>query len=127
MIPVTRVPEPPDFKEKAGEPGREWLVSHPDAPRPRDFWTSFKPALADGKGKLLVVDASDPNQPTKAGHLEVGSDLRCVDLAGPHAFVCDHAGGWYPVDITDPTAPSEVPMHVYHSNPTENLVAHVRE
>lgn len=50
MIPVALVPEPPEFDEKARRPGLTWLERHPDAKRPRDYWSPFKPALADGFG-----------------------------------------------------------------------------
>lgn len=50
MIPVASVPEPPDFDAEVRQPGRVWLAAHPDAKRPRDLWSRFKPALADGFG-----------------------------------------------------------------------------
>lgn len=48
MIPCLPVPEPPDFDEKARQPGNEWLASHPDSSRPRDFWSPFRNKLAEG-------------------------------------------------------------------------------
>ncbi len=48
MIPVHPVEEPDDFETRCGRPGREWLSKHPDAKRPRDFWSPFKHKLADG-------------------------------------------------------------------------------
>ena len=46
MIRFARVPEPEDFDERAKAPGTLWLAAHPDAGRPKDFWTPFKGALA---------------------------------------------------------------------------------
>ncbi len=48
MIRFEPVPEPPDFDARARRPGGAWLAEHPDAARPRDLWSPFKPALADG-------------------------------------------------------------------------------
>jgi len=48
MIPVKRVPEPHDFDERARKPGQAWQEKNPTAKRPKDYWSSFKPALADG-------------------------------------------------------------------------------
>lgn len=48
MIPFEPVAEPTDFDEKGSRAGRAWLAMHPEAKRPRDFWSPFKPQLADG-------------------------------------------------------------------------------
>ncbi len=48
MIHVAPVPEPGDFDVRARRPGLRWLEEHPDAKRPRDYWTPFRPALAEG-------------------------------------------------------------------------------
>ena len=45
MIRFERVPEPPEFDAQARQRGLEWLAANPDADRPRDFWTPFKPDL----------------------------------------------------------------------------------
>lgn len=50
MIPVDPLPEPPEFDEQVRQPGKAWLQQHPDAERPRDFWSPFKPPLAAGFG-----------------------------------------------------------------------------
>ena len=52
MMRFERVPEPPQFREKAQKPGLKWLEEHPTADRPRDYWTPFRPALADGFRQL---------------------------------------------------------------------------
>lgn len=57
MIRFERVPEPPTFDQKARKPGRQWLQDHPDARRPRDYWTPFKPDLADGFHDLCGYSA----------------------------------------------------------------------
>ena len=57
MIRFARVVEPEDFAERARIPGNAWLISHPDAERPRDFWTPFKGALADGFRNLCAYSA----------------------------------------------------------------------
>ncbi|MBM7112640.1 hypothetical protein [Archangium primigenium] len=50
MIPVGRVPEPPGFHDKVRQPGRQWLLRHPQAERPRDLWSPFREKLAEGFG-----------------------------------------------------------------------------
>lgn len=50
MIPVARVGEPPDFDLRARQPGNAWLATHPDAKRPRDYWSAFRADLAHGFG-----------------------------------------------------------------------------
>ena len=51
------VPEPPDFRSCARDPGNAWLENHPDAKRPRDFWSPFKGDLATGFGDLCAFSA----------------------------------------------------------------------
>lgn len=48
MIPVAPVPEPADFDERARRPGEAWRARNPSASRPRDKWSPFRPALAEG-------------------------------------------------------------------------------
>lgn len=48
MIPVTPVAEPEQFDELARKPGNEWLAANPQAHRPRDYWSPFREALAQG-------------------------------------------------------------------------------
>ena len=51
MIPVPPVPEPPTFNEKARVPGNRWLAKHSsDAKSPQNYWSQFKPQLADAFG-----------------------------------------------------------------------------
>jgi hypothetical protein len=51
MIPVAPVPEPADFDRKARVLGQAWLAAHPDAKRPRDLWSPFRPVLEEGFGR----------------------------------------------------------------------------
>lgn len=57
MIHFDRVPKPAHFEERAEQPGAAWLRAHPDAERPRDYWSTFKPQLADGFGRLCAYSA----------------------------------------------------------------------
>ena len=57
MIRFARVPEPEDFDERAKALGTRWLAAHPDAKRPKDFWTPFKGALAQGFRSLCAYSA----------------------------------------------------------------------
>lgn len=41
MIHVTPVKPPDDFDAKVRIPGNAWLVEHPNAIRPNDFWSTF--------------------------------------------------------------------------------------
>ncbi len=38
-------------------PGTRWLATHPDAKRPKDFWTPFKGVLAQGFRNLCAYSA----------------------------------------------------------------------
>jgi len=57
MIRFEPVPKPPEFAEKAEQPGATWLARHPHARRPKDLWTPFKPDLADGFRSLCAYSA----------------------------------------------------------------------
>ena len=48
MIECGSVPEPPEFCQRARIPGNQWLAAHPNAKRPRDYWSPFKGDLAAG-------------------------------------------------------------------------------
>jgi hypothetical protein len=48
VIGVAIVPEPPEFAERARKPGNAWLAANPGAARPRDYWSPFRAALAEG-------------------------------------------------------------------------------
>lgn len=66
MIPVSRhvlAPEPEGFDEKCRQKGRDWLLTHPKdrrpkgRARPKDFWSPFRPALADRFSNLCAYGA----------------------------------------------------------------------
>ncbi len=57
MIHFDRVPEPSDFDENARNKGILWLEINPDATRPRDYWSPFKPKLASGFKHLCAYSA----------------------------------------------------------------------
>jgi hypothetical protein len=44
--------EPENFDIKVRQPGNNWLVKNTDKKRPRDYWSNFKPDLADGFGNI---------------------------------------------------------------------------
>ena len=48
MIRFEPVAKPEGFADQVEEPGATWLAENPDANRPKNLWTQFKPALADG-------------------------------------------------------------------------------
>jgi len=48
MIHFEQSQEPPEFDERCRQRGNQWLAEHPNAARPKDYWTEFKPQLADG-------------------------------------------------------------------------------
>ncbi len=48
MRPFEQPPEPPMFDERCRQRGNRWLADHLGAKRPKDYWTEFKPQLADG-------------------------------------------------------------------------------
>ena len=57
MIRFERVPEPAEFTEKARVPGEAWLTANPRDGRPKDYWTPFKGALAEGFRNLCAYSA----------------------------------------------------------------------
>ena len=57
MIRFERVREPADFDRRARVPGNAWLADNPGDGRPRDYWTPFKGALAEGFRNLCAYSA----------------------------------------------------------------------
>ena len=57
MIPCRPCEQPPDFDRRCAEPGRNWLAANPDARRPHDYWSVFKPQLADAFANLCAYSA----------------------------------------------------------------------
>lgn len=56
MIHFVSTLEPPDFKTKVQEPGKDWLVKNTTG-RPKDYWSRCKSALADGFSNLCAYSA----------------------------------------------------------------------
>lgn len=56
MIHFDPVPKPPNFEE-AAVMGQQWLQAHPGAARPRDYWSPFRSALAEGFRNLCAYGA----------------------------------------------------------------------
>ena len=54
MIRFALVPCPSEFDERCRRVGLAWLAEHPDATRPKDFWSPFKSRLAAGFGDLCA-------------------------------------------------------------------------
>jgi hypothetical protein len=48
MMRFEPVDEPADFDQRARQPGRDWLARNPSARRPLDYWSPFRPKLAQG-------------------------------------------------------------------------------
>ena len=57
MIRFERVAEPADFDERARVPGHAWLAAHPGNERPKDYWTPFRPTLAQCFRNLCAYSA----------------------------------------------------------------------
>ncbi|MCC6366018.1 MAG: hypothetical protein IT165_21080 [Bryobacterales bacterium] len=59
MTPVdlTLLSEPAVFDARCRKPGQAWLAQHPEAKRPKDYWSPFKPNLADGFRNLCAYTA----------------------------------------------------------------------
>ena len=51
------VKKPENFAAQAEVQGATWLAAHPDAKRPKDYWSEFKPKLADGFRQLCAYGA----------------------------------------------------------------------
>ncbi len=57
MIRFETVPKPAGFTAAVEVPGVTWLDNNPNAKRPKDLWTPFKAALADGFRFLCAYSA----------------------------------------------------------------------
>jgi len=56
------IPEPTEFDQQCRQRGNAWLADHPDEKRPRDYWSPFKPDLAEGFNNLCGYSVMyDPN------------------------------------------------------------------
>lgn len=54
MMHFDRPDEPPGFDANVRRKGADWLSSHPDAKRPRDYWSPYRPKLAEGFKQLCA-------------------------------------------------------------------------
>lgn len=54
MIRFEPIAKPDGFADQVEKPGATWLGANPIAKRPKDLWTQFKPALADGFRSLCA-------------------------------------------------------------------------
>ncbi len=90
MIRFERVPEPSGFDQKARKPGNEWLKDHPDKKRPRDFWSRFKPELAEGFKTLCAYTAIHEPVGTVDHFISVGADKSLAYEWSNYRF----ASGW---------------------------------
>lgn len=57
MIRFEPIAKPEHFEVRAEQAGATWLAANPNAKRPRDHWSAFKPALADGFRQLCAYSA----------------------------------------------------------------------
>ncbi|MBX3176909.1 MAG: hypothetical protein KF886_06105 [Candidatus Hydrogenedentes bacterium] len=57
MIRFSPVAEPVEFDEKCRKPGARWLAGHPNATRPYDYWSPFRPELLKGFDNLCAYCA----------------------------------------------------------------------
>ena len=57
MIPFQHVQKPVEFRKTAEIPSKKWLANHPDATRPRDYWSPFWLELAQGFHDLCAYSA----------------------------------------------------------------------
>lgn len=54
MMHFERVDEPADFDADVRQRGAAWLAEHPGIGRPRDYWSKYRPELADGFRELCA-------------------------------------------------------------------------
>lgn len=69
-----------------------------------------------GQGQdMLVIDISDPSDPSEVGRLTTSSVVNDIALAGNYAYVADGENGLVVVDITNPALPTIVGAYAYSS------------
>lgn len=59
-------------------------------------------------GALVVLDVSDPSNPTESGRINIPAMLIGIDVVGDYAYVVDKRRGLRVVDVSDPSNPEEV-------------------
>ena len=78
-IDKTRLTEPAEFDARCRQTGQQWLQTHPKESRkpglrPRDYWSPFKPQLADAFGGLCAYGAMHEPVGTVDHFLPVDAD-----------------------------------------------------
>ena len=64
--------------------------------------------VADSNSGLVVVDVSDPLNPTRVGSYDTLDYARAVAVAGDYAYVADSNSGLVVIDVSDPANPTRV-------------------
>ncbi len=67
-----------------------------------------KAYLANGADGLFILDITDKANPVKLGEVDLPSTSLDIKIQGTHAYLPVYTGGIRVVDISNPTAPSEV-------------------
>lgn len=64
--------------------------------------------LSDREAGILILDISDPTNPTKIGAFYDGGDSREIVLRDNLLYVADYTDGLEIINVTDPTAPEKI-------------------
>ncbi len=67
-----------------------------------------KAYLANGADGLFILDITNKANPVKLGEVDLPSTSLDIKIQGTYAYLPVYTGGIRVVDITNPTAPSEV-------------------
>ena len=62
--------------------------------------------VADYENGLVVVDVSDPANPTRVGGYDTSGSAQGVAVSGGYAYVADGGSGLVVVDVSDPVNPT---------------------
>jgi hypothetical protein len=60
-------------------------------------------ALANHERGLMILDISNPADPSLLGEIQTGRDVTAVEVNGPYAYVVDN--DFHAIDISDPIVP----------------------
>jgi hypothetical protein len=99
--------EPANFDEKCRKAGNAWLAANPDADRPRDYWSAFRPNLSAGFRGLCgysfliehkgSVDHFEPCNPNKHLAYEWNNYRFCNTAV--NSSKCNRGGFYDPFEI----------------------------